>query len=96
MLLVFCLLVLFGVIDLVDGADGIEGDAPTCSTTDANATGEVSLPNADQNVNLVENPNDHHVEPYWRTLEDGTEIWVDGDGDSSENTNEGWTQSNPD
>lgn len=79
----------FGVIDLVDGADGIEGDAP-------NATSEVGLPNAEQNVNLLENPNNHHVEPYWRTLADGTETWVDGDGDSSENTNEGWTQSNPD
>lgn len=76
----------FAAIDLIDGADAMEGDSTT------NAT----LPSADDNVSLVENTNSHHVEPHLRTLSDGTEIWVDGDGDTSVNTNEGWNQTNPD
>lgn len=44
----------------------------------------------------VENSNTHHVEPHWRELEDGTRIWVDGDGDTSVNTYGGWDQTNPD
>ncbi|WP_180320099.1 hypothetical protein [Peribacillus loiseleuriae] len=47
-----------------------------------------------------DNPNNHTVQPHWRTLESGERIWVDGDGDSSINhTAEqggGWDQSNPD
>jgi hypothetical protein len=42
----------------------------------------------------------HHVEPHWRTLENGQQIWVDGDGDSSTNLTEeqggGFFRSNPD
>lgn len=45
---------------------------------------------------LVENPNEHHVTPHWRTLPDGREIWVDGDGDTNVDTFDGWYQSNPD
>jgi len=37
-----------------------------------------------------------HVEPHWRILPDGTQIWVDGDGDTSVHTDGGWTQTNPD
>lgn len=51
---------------------------------------------ANNEVLLTENPNSHHVEPHWRELPDGTKIWVDGDGDSTVNSTEGWTQSNPD
>lgn len=84
----------FGVIDLIDGADG---EAPTVvSDQSASITTDAGLsPNASE-VTLVDNPNSHHVEPHWRTLPDGTQIWVDGDGDTSVNTDGGWTQSNPD
>ncbi|BAU27099.1 hypothetical protein DFP93_104187 [Aneurinibacillus soli] len=80
-----------GVVDLVDGADGVVSAAEI----DPAEGHEVPIvENTD--VQLLENPNEHHVSPHWRTLPDGTEIWVDGDGDSSVNTNGGWTQSNPD
>ena len=45
---------------------------------------------------LVENPNSHHVTPHYRTLSNGRTIWVDGDGDTSIDTFDGWEQSNPD
>lgn len=76
----------FGVIDLVDG---IDGDAPSASPDHT-----ANSPSSD--TALVDNPNNHHVEPHWRTLPSGEQIWVDGDGDTSMNTTEGWTQSNPD
>lgn len=86
----------FGALDLVDGADSMNGDTTTVAAESVNTSNEGNSPSIDQKVNLVENPNDHHVESHWRTLPDGTRIWVDGDGDTSINTNEGWTQSNPD
>lgn len=49
-----------------------------------------------ETVILTENSNSHHVEPHWRELPNGNTIWVDGDGDSTTNNNEGWTQTNPD
>ena len=55
---------------------------------------------AEQEYITQENSNSHSVEPHWRTLESGKEIWVDGDGDTSiDRTVEqggGWTQDNPD
>lgn len=45
---------------------------------------------------LVENPNTHHVTPHYRTLSDGRTVWIDGDGDTSIDTFNGWEQSNPD
>lgn len=48
------------------------------------------------NVQLVENPNMHYVSPHNRTLPDGREIWVDGDGDTTVDTYDGWVQHNPD
>ncbi|MBS4223187.1 hypothetical protein [Lederbergia citrea] len=88
----------FGVVDLIDGADGIDG-----VDTDAGQTGvaisdtsDINLVSSESDVTLVENSNMHHVEPHWRTLPDGTKIWVDGDGDTSVNTYDGWDQSNPD
>ncbi len=79
----------FGIIDLIDGSEGEA--SPTSNQT-------ASLPLADgvSDTALAENPNNHHVEPHWRTLPSGEQIWVDGDGDTSINTNEGWIQSNPD
>ncbi|HJF34254.1 MAG TPA: hypothetical protein K8V56_21025 [Sporosarcina psychrophila] len=75
----------FEVIDMIDGVDGI----------DANHSASVALPTAAGDVALVDNLNCHHVEPHWRTAADGTQIWVDGDDDTSVHTNEGWSQSNP-
>lgn len=80
----------FGVIDLVDG---IEGDAPAASP---DYIANFSSDDVSSDTTLVDNPNNHHVEPHWRTLPSGEQIWVDGDGDTSVNTNEGWVQSNPD
>ena len=45
---------------------------------------------------LVENEGTHYVSPHWRTLPDGREIWVDGDGNTSIHQDTGWIQSNPD
>lgn len=52
--------------------------------------------NFGQPTRLVENPNTHHVTPHYRTLSDGRTIWVDGDGNTSIDTFDGWEQSNPD
>lgn len=43
-----------------------------------------------------ENPNLHHVTPHFRTYADGSQTWVDGDGDPSVDTGTGWVQHNPD
>lgn len=48
------------------------------------------------NDDFIENPNLHHVTPHERLLPDGSTIWVDGDGDTSVDTYDGWYQSNPD
>lgn len=79
----------FGIIDLVDGSEG--GASPV-----SNQTAFLPLADGASDTALAENPNSHHVEPHWRTLPSGEQIWVDGDGDTSVNTNEGWIQSNPD
>lgn len=47
------------------------------------------------NDDFIENPNIHHVTPHTRTLADGRTIWVDGDGDTSVDTFDGWIQTNP-
>ena len=47
------------------------------------------------NDRFIENPNTHPVTPHERTLADGRTIWVDGDGDTSVDTFDGWIQSNP-
>lgn len=90
----------FGIIDLVDGVDGVDGetsDTPNITEKDGGSTQAAAdtEAGADDEVVLVENPNSHHVEPHWRTLPSGETIWVDGDGDTSVNTFEGWEQSNP-
>lgn len=45
---------------------------------------------------LVENENTHYVSPHMRTLPNGREIWVDGDGNTSVHRDTGWIQTNPD
>ncbi|MCA1031349.1 hypothetical protein LCL95_09960 [Bacillus timonensis] len=95
----------FGVIDLVDGPDGVSAESGA-NHADGSPNSNVNQlpvqqsltaePVTDESVTLVENPNTHHVEPHWRTLSDGTKIWVDGDGDTSVNTYGGWEQHNPD
>ncbi|WP_042462066.1 hypothetical protein [Neobacillus dielmonensis] len=75
--------------DIVD-IDGNEGGA------DGGHNGQVAM--GDESIE-VENPNQHDVTPHWRTLSDGREIWVDGDGDTTINRSiedgGGWTQTNP-
>lgn len=85
-----------GIIDLVDGADGGIHGADMTSTQVADTLQSTDLSAGQTDVHLVDNPNDHHVSPHWRTLPSGETIWVDGDGDTSINTFDGWTQSNPD
>lgn len=96
------------VIDINGNEGGIEGNDQTgnesiameqqpevaqVETADSSSTPE-------QEYTAEENPNEHFVEPYTRTLESGEEIWVDGDGDTSiDHTVEqggGWNQGNPD
>lgn len=45
---------------------------------------------------VVENENTHYVSPHIRTLSDGRQIWVDGDGNTSVHRDTGWIQTNPD
>lgn len=85
-----------GVIDVIDGFDGVDildgADQMAISDgIDMDDTVDVDFDDAG-----VENPNIHSVTPHWRTLSDGGEIWVDGDGDTSVNTGDGWMQHNPD
>ncbi|MBE6068066.1 MAG: hypothetical protein E7211_10320 [Clostridium lundense] len=82
-----------GVIDVLDGVDVIDvADHMAISDgVDLDDTVDADFDDA-----TVENPNIHSVTPHWRTLSDGKEIWVDGDGDTSVNTGDGWTQHNPD
>ena len=80
------------ILDMADVVDvnGNEGGFDDSSHSEA-AIGDDHV--------QVENPHQHQVEPHWRTLPDGREIWVDGDGDTTINRSTedggGWTQSNP-
>ena len=71
-----------GVLDVIDGIDGFDGADDGLLIAD--------------NDDFIENPNLHHVTPHERLLSDGSTIWVDGDGDTSVDTFNGWVQSNPD
>lgn len=77
----------FGVIDFIDGAD-VNDDGPTTIGYDHSA----SISPSDGDVALVDKTNNHHVEPHWRTLPDGTQSWFYGDGNTSVHTNAGWIQ----
>ena len=79
----------FGILDAIDGVmDG--------SVLDSDHDGVPDFLDNDTTPQLVENPNMHHVEPHWRHYADGSRTWVDGDGDSTVNTDGGWMQHNPD
>jgi hypothetical protein len=83
-----------GIFDLVDGVDGVEVAADSTVSVDGDTVtmADSNIPDSD----TVDNPNVHHVTPHWRTLPDGREIFVDGDGNTSVNTGGGWNQHNPD
>jgi hypothetical protein len=83
----------------------VDGDGDTTNNLTAEEGGgyvrsgsESTLPSTDEPVPTTSNV--HHVEPHWRTLENGQQIWVDGDGDSSTNLTAeqggGFYRSNPD
>lgn len=76
-----------GVADVLDGLDILDDADDILADND-----DLLVDNDD----FIENPNFHHVTPHWRTLPDGREIWVDGDGNTSIDTFDGWIQSNPD
>ena len=80
-----------GVIDIIDGADGITDGVGSDNVAQASA-----LETADVEYTTEENPNTHHVTAHERVLPDGRTIWVDGDGDTSVDTQGGWEQHNPD
>lgn len=91
----------FGLVDLVDGDDGSTsgqtGEASSETTSNFASSNVVeNSSSASTDYTVTENPNTHHVEPYERTYADGTTVWVDGDGDTSVDTYDGWVQSNPD
>lgn len=96
-----------GVVDIIDGVDGFDEVDVVDTGHDVGGINHVALISDTDDTSiidtstgadhiLIENDNMHHVTPHFRTLPDGTEIWVDGDGDTSVNTNDGWTQHNPD
>ena len=72
-----------GVLDVIDGFDGLDADWDADSLT----------ADADE---YIENPNIHHVTPHERLLPDGRTIWVDGDGNTNIHSYDGWYQHNPD
>ncbi len=76
----------FTVADVIDGLDDLDS---------ADNDGLAAFDDSYENDGYIENPNIHHVTPHERTLADGRVIWVDGDGDTSVDTFDGWFQSNP-
>lgn len=81
-----------GLCDLVDGVIDIDVDDMDEHVV---ASGYLVAQDMDD-YELVENVDVHHVQPFERQLADGSVIWVDGDGDTSVDTFDGWVQSNPD
>jgi len=95
-----------GVIDIVAGADIGDSAGDDHSLADAGSP-EIDANEADSNLEAQadinqsnENPGINHVDPHWRTLSDGREIYVDGDGNpNTQLTAEeggGWMRTNPD
>lgn len=70
-----------GVFDIIDGISDIA---------------DFDDVDFDTHDNFLENHNIHHVTPHYRTLTDGSVIWVDGDGNPGIDTFDGWDQTNPD
>jgi len=89
------------VIDVVDGVfvDDIDvaeaADSPEIHTYTEGGGLVTDIDHHGATDRTVENPNLHHVDPYWRHNADGTRTWVDGVADSNIHSTEGWTQSNP-
>jgi len=75
-----------GVADVVDGIIDADFDL------DIQDDGFEDVANEEF---LLEHPDMHHVTPHERVLSDGTSIWVDGDGDTTVDTYDGWYQDNP-
>lgn len=84
-----------GVIDIIDGLDAVDILDGTNQMVLSDGIDIDDTVDADFNDVGIENPNMHSVTPHWRTLSDGREIWIDGDGDTSINTGDGWIQHNP-
>jgi hypothetical protein len=101
------------VVDINGNEGGIEGNDSNESNESSSVAMEqqpdvsqVQTVESDANSTTTteyitqENPNEHFVEPHWRTLESGEKIWVDGDGNTNiDRTVEqggGWNQDNPD
>ena len=70
-----------GVADVIDGIGDFDADDEWSEFA--------------HNEFLEEHPDMHYVTPYERVFSDGTSIWVDGDGDTTVDTFEGWYQNNP-
>lgn len=67
-----------------------------CDLADGVIDGDIFDADDADDYELVENPEMHHVTPHYRTLPDGSKIWVDGDGNTAIDNNVGWVQHNPD
>lgn len=87
-----------GVLDIVDGLDGVTETVSLANVdTDVDIAADSALDDGISTENTAfENPNLHHVSPYWRHLKDGQEVWVDGIDDPNVHGTEGWQQHNPD
>lgn len=89
------------VLDIIDGVEDFDDfhtvDADVDHIYDtADVDDTVDIDNGDFEDVSIENPHTHSVSPHYRTLSDGREIWVDGDGDTTVDTGDGWIQHNPD
>lgn len=76
-----------GVADVIDGIGDFDADLDFDADDDWSEFAN--------NEFLEEHPDMHHVTPHERVLSDGTSIWVDGDGDTTVDTFDGWYQDNP-
>jgi len=83
-----------GIFEIVDGIDGVDADLEASESVAVEELQDTEIANAEYST--IENSEMHHVTAHWRILPDGREIWVDGDGDTSVNTGNGWSQHNPD
>ena len=79
-----------GVVDIMDGLDVVDIFDGTNQIAIFDGLDIDDTVDADFDDVGIENPNMHSVTPHWRTLSDGREIWIDGDGDTSINTGDGW------
>lgn len=76
-----------GVADVIEGIGDFDADLDFDTDDDWSEFAN--------NEFLDEHPNMHHVTPHERVLSDGTSIWIDGDGDTTVDTFDGWYQDNP-